>query len=152
MMDFRCLSPDEVREKYDNTPYKKYMLGVLADLTASTEEEVAEFLGIEPPYKKRIVAFDEDQALELHARGLSDVKIARTLGVGVTTIWQWRTELNLPVNGEIGREELNRRRRELYNRGLSDKSIAEEEGCRPNTIRHWRHRNNLKPNFSRRGA
>lgn len=39
-----------------------------------------------------------EERMELYKRGLSDVQIARRLGVDKSTIWNWRKNRNLPPN------------------------------------------------------
>ena len=143
-MDFSVVSPDEVRGKYERAHDKRYMLEALAGLTDSTEEEVAEFLGLEPESEKRSLIFDEKRALKLYNVGMSDVQVARELNVSSSTIWRWRTELNLPANGTVSADRLA-----LYNQGLSDVEIAKREGVSPSAICLWRRYYGLKSNRGR---
>ena len=35
---------------------------------------------------------------EVHKRGLSDPEIAKEIGCGTTTVWNWRQKMGLPAN------------------------------------------------------
>ena len=45
-MNFSVISPEEARKKFEQSTRKISMLNIIADLTVSTKEEVAEFLGV----------------------------------------------------------------------------------------------------------
>ena len=45
-MDFSVISKQEAIEKYKKANNKIWAIGIIADLTASKKEEVAEFLGV----------------------------------------------------------------------------------------------------------
>ena len=45
-MNFSVISPEEARKKFEQSERKISMLNIIADLTVSTKEEVAEFLGV----------------------------------------------------------------------------------------------------------
>ena len=45
-MNFSVISPEEARKKFEQSTRKIRTLNIIADLTASTKEEVAEFLGV----------------------------------------------------------------------------------------------------------
>lgn len=148
MLNFTCLNPDEVREKYERARDKRFMLEALAGLTDSTRQEVAEFLGVASENEKRGHVFDENRARQLYDIGLSDTRVAKELGVSCSAIWHWRDELRLPANGGAVSSD----RRALYNQGLSDVEIAKKEGVSPSAICLWRRYYGLKSNQGRRGV
>lgn len=45
-MNFSVISPEEARKKFERSTRKISALNIIADLTASTKEEVAEFFGV----------------------------------------------------------------------------------------------------------
>lgn len=45
-MNFSVISPEEARKKFEQSTRKISMLNIIADLTASKKEEVADFLGV----------------------------------------------------------------------------------------------------------
>lgn len=45
-MNFSVISPEDARKKFEKSTRKISTLNIIADLTASTKEEVAEFLGV----------------------------------------------------------------------------------------------------------
>lgn len=141
-MTFEILSPGEVRAKYNRAPNKKQMLGVLADLTCSTEDEVADFLGVEIPTAPGRI--NTKKAYRLYKEKKSDIQIAKELGVSRQAVYDWRVSRDLPqLNVKAGDKE----RMDAYNRGLSDRKAALELGISREAFRHWRHKNGLQPNY-----
>lgn len=99
--------------------------------------------------------FPADQAQELYALGLSDVKIAKQVGWSAFSVARWRRENNLPTTCELGRPPC---RPEDYKNGIpfqrwkegkTDTEIAREVGVHKSTISNWRMRNNLASNYVR---
>ena len=45
-MNFSVISPEEARKKFEQSTRKISMLNIIADLTVSKKEEVADFLGV----------------------------------------------------------------------------------------------------------
>jgi transposase len=139
-MTFECLTPDEIRSKYNRADNKASALRVLAELTASTEIEVADFLGVELPTKGKM---HKRMAYQLYMKKMSDQEIAEKLGVSRVAVYDWRIERGLPPhNAKPGHEA----RMEVYLRGLSDRQAAKELGIGRSTFRNWRYKNNLEPN------
>lgn len=153
-MNFVVISPFEVRHKYKYAKNKENMIGVLADLTVSTKEEVREFLGVKKKERKKPVKMDQIEVRRLYNQGLGDGDIAKKLGISRTSIVNWRQNNSLPRNGEeewkCGRITDNRM--ELYEMGLNDKEIAEEVGVGKDSVYKWRKRNGLPPNATRGGS
>lgn len=149
-MTFTCVSPEEVRAKYRAAEDKAYMVGVLADLTASSKKEVIAFLGADfvPSQRKAAVPLDREAAKKLYDKGHSDAEIADQLGVHYKTVERWRRE-----NGLFRRnpEAVAVSWMELYEQGLSDVDIAQAVGVTQSTIWRWRHRDRLPPNTTRGG-
>lgn len=100
----------------------------------------------ESPWQSRAEA-----VRELHAQGKSDKEIAKALGIGRSTAYQWRwVRLGLPTHSNrkhrvaprkshaSQREAKIRVIRALYDRGLNDHQIARELEASPYTAFYWR--------------
>lgn len=153
-MNFVVISPFEVRHKYKYAKNKENMIGVLADLTVSTKEEVREFLGVKKKERKKPVKMDQIEVRQLYDQGLGDGDIAKKLGVSRTSIVNWRQNNSLPRNKEEERKcvRITDNRMELYEMGLNDKEIAEAVGVGKDSVYKWRKRNGLPPNATRGGS
>lgn len=139
-MNFEVVSQADVRAKYARATDKRWIIGVLADLTCATEEEVAEFLGVELPHGK----LNTKLAYQLYKAGKTDIEIAAALEVSRQAIYNWRMARDLPrLNAKAGEAE----RWEAYNRGLSDRKAALELGLTREAFREWRKRNGIKANY-----
>lgn len=86
-MNFAVISPFEVMHKYKYAKNKENMIGVLADLTVSTKEEVREFLGVKKKERKKPVKMDRIEVRRLYDQGLGDGDIAKS--------WAFREHLLL---------------------------------------------------------
>ncbi len=87
----------------------------------------------------------------LHKRGLSDMSIAKRLGVTKATIEHWRVRAGLPINRAptcvptlAPHEE--ERRMKLYREARSDRDIARLCGSGTATIASWRRKRGLPVN------
>lgn len=150
-MIFDCLTPDEVRAKYERAEAgdKEYVIGVLADLTVSSREEVRLFLGVRKKARKKPVALDTTVAKRLYDIGYSDKQIAERLGTtrGAVTRWRNINGLMPVISGDIKKCD----RMDLYEAGLIDSEIAKLTGVSRNCIFAWRKKRGLPPNGTRGG-
>lgn len=93
--------------------------------------------------KKKI---DEECFRKLYNSGFNDTQIARELGFCVSTIWDYRRKLGLPLVKE--RKQYNDSiLMELYHKGYNDKQIAKEQKVDPKIIFRWRKRYKLPANM-----
>ena len=151
-MTFSCISPEDVRAKYNAAEDKNYILGVLADLTASTKYDVRIFLGISKgrlPGRKPPGTMDPVVARQLYDEGYSDSQIGDILGVARQTVGCWRRKSGLTVHNPVVTVEDNRM--ELYYKGMTDPDIARAVGVTQAVIWRWRTRKGLPPNGTRGG-
>lgn len=165
-MNFSCVSPDEIRAMYRDAADKKNMIGVLAELTLSTKDEIIAFLGVtyvpSARRKSRVYSpLDVERARKLYDKRLNDREMAQELRVSKSTVQRWRGINNLPPNtpstakvnkGTPGKAEAAHDRcMELYQKGLQDAEIGAALRMSKNTIFKWRKRNDLPPNGKRGG-
>lgn len=150
-MDFSCFSPDEVRLKYDRANNKNEMICVLADLTASTEKEMMEFLGIKS--RSKYFKLTDSNVMELYNSGMTDKEISLEIGVTVDAVKAWRRRNGgLPPNKKaVGTTQQTKdmERYVLYMNGLSDSQIASQLGLRPGAITKWRRKYGLVSNWEK---
>ena len=104
------MSNDEICVRYRQAKDKKAQIKILADLNATSKQEIISVLesaGIPLPEKvkqakpdkpksQRTFKFDEDLARQLYDQRLMDKEIAERLGVSKTTIFKWRSQYSLP--------------------------------------------------------
>lgn len=143
-MTFETFTPAEVRFQYERAKDKKQSIRILADLTCSTEEEMACFLGVELPSERKI---NSKKAYKLYKQKLSDQQMAEALGVTRMAVYDWRTARGLPQLSALPSEE---ERLEVYRKGLSDGDSARELGMARRTYSAWRNRQGLPPNRRRK--
>ena len=148
-MIFACITPDEARAKYARAQDKEAMIGVLADLTASTRAEVRKFLGVEKKARKEPKPLDEAAARQLYDQGMNDPRIASRLETSASTVCLWRKANGLPPIP--AGNPVTDNRMELYEAGMTDPEIAREVGAKPHTIFEWRKRMGLPANGTRGG-
>ena len=158
-MNFDCLSPKEIRDRYRWADDKRYILEVLGDLTCCSAEDVALFLNVDcpprrPEYhyipvtaRKAPVRINPALMRPLYDKGLTDGEIAAEIGCTRTTVGKWRRKEGLALNVKPAfyandREELKR----LYKLGYTDRQIAEALHITKNTVTGWRHRRGLPVN------
>lgn len=140
-MTFAVMSPKEIEEKYRRADSKAEILQVLADLTVSTPEEVAEFLGVPCSYsaysgKGRPAEFSHAQAKQLYDLGFTDAQIANELGVSRRTINRWRQKEGLEGRMPVVLDA--EQAMELYQQGLRDGEIAQKIGVSKSRVWSWR--------------
>ncbi len=151
-MNFSCLSEAEVREKYRRAEHKEVMIGILADLTCSTKREVRKFLGLPPKKDKKWnptrvnKKLDEERAQELYDAGLSDPKIAASLGTSINAVYLWRRRNGLLSHEGQAVKARDEERWRLYNQGMTDREIAEIQGVGYKSVISWRKLRKLPPN------
>lgn len=147
-MDFSCLSPNEVRLKYDKADDKNEMICVLADLTASTTKDIMEFLGV-----RRSLRLDDPNVVELYESGMTDREISMETGVTVDVVKAWRKRNGgLPPNKKVvgtTQQTKDMERYILYMDGLSDSQIADQVGVQTGTITKWRKKCGLTSNWGK---
>lgn len=153
-MNFSCLSPAEVRERFRRADNKRQIIQVLAELTGSSEAEMLDFLGIERPKStaKPPRKLDSKKAMELYREGLNDSEIARRLDVSDNSVHLWRRRNGLASHCVRVAENEETRRRSLWGQGLSDAEIGEAVGVHRKAISAWRHVRGLPPNRKNRGG
>lgn len=159
-MDFSCLSPHEVHQRYEQAANKRTIIPILAEMTCSTSNEVREFLGLQIPKKRKVVhkrytVEQWNKALEMYQAGALDVEISDETGISRTTVLHWRSRNGYPsnydrkkpkgINGNLS-AEANNLRMKLYEEGLVDIEIANKVGCSQSSIYQWRKRRGLPPN------
>lgn len=144
-MTFEVFSEAEVRYKYAKAENKAHMLRVLAELTCSTEEQMAKFLGVEiqSPNKGKI---NNAKAHRLYKKKMTDAQMATALGVSRQAVHEWRAARDLPPLSKPDEAS----RMEAYKRGLSDRKAGKELGLSREAFRAWRHRNGLAPNYNKK--
>lgn len=145
-MSFACISPDECRAKYRRADDKYYMIGVIADLTASNRKSVEKFLGVEAG----VSHIDGEKALALYRSGMDDRNIAAAFGVTSCAVSVWRKKNGLPSvhsKGRIPEEKCEL----LYKQGYNDIEIGKALGISQSGVYSWRKRNKLPPNVARGG-
>lgn len=84
----------------------------------------------------------EESLMALYEDGLSDKKIADSLGLKEFQVLRWRQERNLPSKAFHRMDE--ERAREMYYAGKSDREIAKELGVAAQTVCNWRSKEKLK--------
>lgn len=164
-MNFDCLSPKEVQERYNRADDKNYILEVLADLTASKPEDVAEMLGVEytrcvyeytyiPKVdRKPNVKIDPEKIRALHQQGMSDREIAERLNYSVTSVGKWRRKTGLPLNPVRDKSRVSHEAAlKLYHMGFTDRQIANVLGVSKSAVVGWRHRKFLPSVSQMKGA
>ena len=153
-MNFSCLTPAEVREKYRRAEHKDVMLEILADLTCSSKKEMRAFLGLPPLKVKKSVPYserpklNEAKALKMYNEGLSDPEIARAQGVSANAVALWRRRNGLISLYHAKMPNLDDRMR-MYRQGMTDKEIAEAQGVAYKRVAEWRRNRGLPPNKRR---
>lgn len=85
---------------------------------------------------------DEEKLMELYEDGLSDRKIAESLGLKEFQVLRWRQERQLPSKALHRMDE--ERAREMYYAGKSDREIAKKLGVAAQTVCNWRSKEKLK--------
>ena len=157
-MTFTCISEAEVLEKYHKAEDKEYIIEVLAGLTASTQVEMREFLGLGMKHKKKIAPpaqLDTEEAKRLYDLGLCDREMAERLGVQKTIVRNWRQRKGILCNPEKLKrvpEQLQEERMRLYKMGLTDGEIGKLVGLTKAGIQSWRRANNLPVNIREGGV
>lgn len=158
-MNFTCLAEDEIRAKYRMAKDKADMLQVLAELTASSQKEIAEFLGVDEPsgvkrkYTKPKGSINQERAWELYRQGLNDKEMAEQLGVTRSGVNSWRHKHGLPMIGvnPVAVKGSDEERMALYQQGLEDPEIAKALGTSKSSVFCWRKKHHLPPNGKRGG-
>lgn len=139
-MTFETFSPSEVRFRYERAKNKRQIIRVLADLTCSTEAEMADFLGVELPSSGKI---NSRKAYKLYKEKMSDLQMAKVLGVSRMAVYDWRIARGLPQLAALPGQEA---RLEAYRKGLSDAQAARELGMSRRAFGAWRNKQGLSPN------
>ena len=145
-MTFSVLSPEEVRAKYEAAADKEHMIGVLADFTCSTKNEMRAFLGL--PVKEKPagpIKLDRAEAQKLYEQGMTDPEIAQQFNVSPETVRHWRKINALPANKR--KQVIHDERMELYRMGKSDREIADAVHVAVSSIFKWRKINGLPSNW-----
>ena len=102
-MNFTALSPDEVRRSYKTAKNQELQIGILCELTLSTQKEMRDFLGI--PNNIKICRDREELEAEwkkLYEEGLSDREIAIATVTTKGVVQHWRTKNGLPTKQTRG--------------------------------------------------
>lgn len=158
-MDFSVLSPAEVRWRYAKSTDKVFTFQALVDLTDCQPHELAEFLGVKAPERRKVehplgkgfdrkknVVVDPEMVRKLYEEGLNDAEIAKRLGCSKSPVCTCRNRLGLPSkhkNAVVPVEQAKK----LWAEGLNDGEIASRLGLMPKTIMAWRHRYGLDANY-----
>ena len=95
-----------------------------------------------------------EQKLELYNQGLTDMEIAKLLGVSVSNVNVWRRQNNLPLHrsnnfAKLPKEE-EQKRLALYKKGFADIDIAKKCGVGVSAITGWRRERGLESNTAKK--
>lgn len=154
-MNFDCLSPREIRERYNWAADKSEILQVLADLTCSTPAEVAGLLNVEyrprsvrcaytpKTERKSNVKVNPEKMLALYQQGKTDKEIAAELDYSVTSVGKWRRKMGLALIPAAKPCVDSDAAMGLYRKGFTDRQIANLLGVTKSAIIGWRHRKGL---------
>lgn len=100
---------EEIARHYRNAADQKAIIGILADLNATTRREIFAALGrqgiivIQPPRVMHHRAkMDQEKAKRLYEMGLNDRQISKEMGIAYNTVYTWRTRNRLPANADRG--------------------------------------------------
>ncbi|UUL83455.1 helix-turn-helix domain-containing protein [Sphingomonas qomolangmaensis] len=91
----------------------------------------------------------KDNRRELYDSGMSDAKIARSIGRDKFTISHWRTRYGLPAHF-ITPPSQQRHFPTLYENGQNDSDIARIVGCHRSAVQRWRKRSGFPKIQARR--
>lgn len=122
------MTDDEICVRYRQARDKKAQIKILADLNATSKQEIIsvledagiplpEKLKLDKPKPPRVFKFDENLARQFYVQGMMDKEIAEQLGVSKTTIFKWRTQNSLPA--------YNRKPSRAYHKPSEDMNLNE---------------------------
>lgn len=155
-MGGKLLAPELNQPRLDlyNAGLNDTEIGQQLGLTKGTVARWRKTRGLAPNHQHGGAAVTPEQhaqRLALYETGLSDVKIAKRMGLGTNAIQYWRQKFNLPPHVlfslvPFSREQRAERRR-LHALGYSDSRIAREVGVRHSTVTKWRERRHLPAHY-----
>lgn len=142
------MSDDEIRKAYREARDQRGQISILAQLNCTTEEVIAEILGVELKKRTHNIRIQEDMFRKLYDEGKNDREIAEALGVNKSSVTAARNRLKLPPNimaakGSEAEKRIADREakiKELYDQGKSDKEIAAIVECSKSTVHYIRNR------------